>query len=74
MKNKQTNLLKLRHYYFILKRDLIYLNHLVKKRKSQLKEQFTYINGKAKNGSVMASLAVNSSGRYHKYTIKHVNR
>lgn len=44
------------------------------KRNDQQKEYFTYIKGKAKNGSVMASLAVNSSGRYHRYTIKHVNR
>lgn len=45
-----------------------------KKRKGQQKEQFTYISGKAKNGSVIVSLAINSSGRYHKYTIKHVSR
>ena len=60
--------------YFIIKRNWLYYNYLVRKKKSQQKEYFTYINGKAKNGSVMASLAVSSSGRYHKYTIKHVNR
>lgn len=31
---KEKNLLKLKHYYFILMRDLTYLNHLVKEEKS----------------------------------------
>jgi len=50
--------------------------HLLLPKDNHLKKTktCTYISGNAKNGSVIKNLAVHSSGRHHKYTIKQVAR